>query len=320
MPRKRQGKLNLSPSSRRLPAQEHGDWRVPLAHPEEAEHYVNPPLSMWKRMHLRVGYLQSADTLEWIRAAEEDEGWEPIHGWPRALRLLLGVCVLLPLSVVMVTALLLQLYHAAPAMEEMSFWVSEPVWYSAMGALVMCFLKFALVADTILVYVYVLGHELTHAIAAKLCGGHLQRISIDVNGGYVETDADNLFIALSPYFVPLWMLCWLGVLWVANFVYPFEAYAPWFYAGFGFWWAFHLYWTVWIIPREQPDMLSNGVLFSLLLVLLMNIVALLAVLWSFGVLSLPGYWADLQLCAGEIVGMLADVARWGQACIAQLLH
>lgn len=307
MHRKRQGKLNLSPRKRRLPESEHGDWRVPLEHPEEVEHYVNPPLTMWRRMHLRVEYLQSAETAEWLRAAEADEGWEPIHGWPKLLRRMLAVGVLLPLSVVMVFALLVQLYHAAPTMESFTFWLSEPVWFSLMGAMVMAALKFSVIADNLLVYAYVLGHELTHAIAAKMCGGHLQAISIDRDGGYVETDADNLFIALSPYFVPLWMLCWLGVLWLAHWIYPFDAFAPWFYAGFGFWWAFHLYWTVWIIPREQPDMLSNGVMFSLLLVLLMNIVALLAVLWSFGVLSLSGYWADLQFCTKEIIDLFADV-------------
>ena len=56
---------------------------------------------------------------------------------------------------------------------------------------------------------------------------------------YVETDADRLFIALSPYFVPLWMLCWLGGVFVLNYFWPFEAYEAWFYGGLGFWWVFH---------------------------------------------------------------------------------
>lgn len=302
---------SLFPKPPRKPAsREHGDWRVPLEHPEEVEHYYNPSLSTWRRLYLQAEYLQQADTRQWLRAAEEEGYGESPERWRRVLHRVIAYALLLPLSVVMVFALLVQLYHDAPMLSERSFWLSEPVWFSVMGALLWVILRASLLMEGLLVYVYVLGHELTHALSALLCGGRLHGMRVGMNGGYLETDADNWFIALSPYFVPLWMLCWLGVLWVVNAVLPFEAYAPWFYAGFGFWWAFHLYWTVWIIPREQPDMLSYGLFLSMLVILLANIAVLLVVLRCFGALSLRGYWADFCTCAQEIGAMLADVGLW----------
>lgn len=295
---------------RPLPVREHGDWRIPLENPAETEHLRPIPLSYWKRVHLRVSYLESATTEQWMQSAEAAEDWQPISGWRRWLRLGVAYGLLLPLSVVMVFALLVQLYHAAPTFEQFSFWYSEPVWFSVMGMLLFLCLKFAHAADAVLVYVYVVGHELTHALAAKLSFGHVETMKFDLSGGYIETDADNLFIALSPYFTPLWMFCWMATLWLLNLALPFEAFPAWFYAGGGFWWAFHLYWTGWIIPREQPDMLENGVVLSMLITLLMNIVVLAGILWGFGVISLSGYQQDFCACAVELGCLIRDTAAW----------
>lgn len=293
----------MIPKRTQSPPQEHGDWRIPLDNPADAEH-LSPPVTVWRRMQLRVEYLQSiplgAGGYKPI-PLEDEPAVQPIKGWARMVRLMLAWCVLLPLSVVMVYALLMQISQAATTVvDKLSFWLSVPVWYSLLGAGTFVALIIARVANPILVYIYVLGHELTHAIAAKLCMGRVQTLRIDLSGGYVETDADNLFIALSPYFVPLWMCCWLLVLWVVNWVYPFPEWGAWFYAGFGFWWCFHLYWTVWVIPREQPDMLENGLLFSLLLVMIMNIGILLVVLACFGVITPAGYGHDFVDAAQQI--------------------
>ena len=280
---------------------EHGDWRLPLEKPEEAEHLPPQPLGVWRRLKLRVAYWQTTPTAPCHQEATAgDPPVVPIHGWSRALRLVLAWVVLLPLSILTVYALLLHLYHhAGETVGQRGFWLSVPVWYSLLGVGAFVSLVISRVALPVMVYVYVVGHELTHAIAAKLCLGKVQTLRVDLNGGYVETDTDNLFIALSPYFVPLWMCVWLLVLWGVNLVYPFPEWGAWFYAGFGFWWSFHLYWTVWVIPREQPDMLENGLLFSLLLVLVLNIAILLAVLYAFGVLSPTGYGQDFVTAARD---------------------
>ena len=293
------------------PPPEHGDWRVPLSHPEDAEHLPPASLGVWRRMQLRVEYWRTAPVGP-VSSSSTAEGAEPpvvpISGVARWLRLLIAWLLLLPLSVVMVYALLLHLYgHAAEAVSKPDFWLSEPVWFSLLGTGTFIALAISRIATPVLVYIYVLGHELTHAMAALISMGRVQAMRIDLQGGYVETDADNLFIALSPYFVPLWLCCWLLGLWSANALWPFPEWSAWFYAGLGFWWYFLLYWTVWVIPREQPDMLENGLLFSLLLVFILNVGILLVILGCFGVLDPAGYAKDALRAAKDIAWMLRDL-------------
>lgn len=316
---RRQKQLRLRHRSAKLPEAEHGDWRVPVEHPEEAEHFINPPMGMWKRMAVRVEYLQSVPPAEWSSDTFSHAEQENIRGWKRWLRLAFASVVLMPLSILMLFALLMQLYHEAPdaaKVENIGFWLSSPVWFSLMGLLTFAAITIAGVAARVWVYIYVLGHELTHAIAAKLSFGKIHDFRFNEEGGYVETDADNVFVALSPYFVPLWMLCWLAVLWLTNFLYPFEAFAPWFYAGFGFWGCFHIYWTVWIIPREQPDLLSNGIVFSTLVIMMMNVLILIGVLRAFDVLTFSGYWKDFQQCTIDTYAALRDLLTW----VRQIIH
>ena len=294
-------KLRLTNNTARTPEPEHGDWRLKLDHPEDAEHMPSLPLSVWRRVKLRVEYWQEL---------ESEPGIIPIKGWPRVLRLGLALFLLLPLSIVMVFALLMALYHAAPVVGQSRFWLSEPVWFTGVGVAGFISLMIAKLAEPLLIYLYVLGHESTHALAALLSFGKINAFRFDMDGGYVETDADNLFVALSPYFVPFWMLIWLLLLWLANLCFPFGAYEPWFYGGFGFWWAFHIYWTFWVIPREQPDMLENGLLFSMLVIMVMNIGLLLGILWGSGVITPEGYWQGFVQSALRIADALGAFFSW----------
>ncbi|MBP3499839.1 MAG: hypothetical protein J6J97_07115 [Akkermansia sp.] len=292
---------------RRTREPEFGDWRVPVAKPHEVEHLKTTPVSVVRRWRVQAAYWQSVEP---VYEADYADDWQPVHGWKKVIRAAIGLLVLLPLSVVMVFALLQQLYHAAPVVGNFDFWQSEPVWFSVLGALVFMAIKFFRLIDPMLMFAYVAGHELTHALAALMCFGKVQAVSVDLDGGYVDTDTDNLFVALSPYFVPLWMLLWLGCFFVANWIVPFETYQAWFYAGFGFWWAFHIYWTLWVIPREQPDLLENGVVLSFMIIMLTNIAALLLVLRCFGVISLRGYARDFLTCAQDIYTTYHDLALW----------
>ncbi len=298
--------LPLHSRRKRTPSPEHGDWRVSLERPAEAEHM--PPLtpSVWQRVQLRAEYWQELEETPVI----------PISGWPRALRLGLALFLLLPLSVVMVFTLMVQLYRAAPAMGQTGFWLSEPVWFTGVGVAGFASLMIAKLAEPLLVYIYVLGHESTHALAALMSFGRINAFRFDVGGGYVETDADNVFVALSPYFVPFWMLVWMLLLWLVHLCAPFDSYGAWFYGGFGFWWAFHIYWTFWVIPREQPDMQENGVLFSMLVIMLMNIVVLLGILWCFGLITPAGYGEAFVQSAARIAEALQGYGSW---LLAQLL-
>src|ERR1043165_7130212 len=54
-------------------------------------------------------------------------------------------------------------------------------------------------------WVYVFGHELTHAIWNWLFGGSLKRFKVTSNGGHVVVTKNNFLIALAPYFFPLYV-------------------------------------------------------------------------------------------------------------------
>ncbi len=291
----------LTRRRRRQAGPEHGDWRLPLDRPAEAEHLPPLPVSMWRRMQIQVATWQEADF---------EPAIIPISGQPRALRLAISVLLLLPLSIVSVFALLMQLCDAASTVQDAAFWLSNPVWFTMVGVAGFVSLVIAKLAGPLLVYVYVLGHESTHALAALLSFGKVKAFHFGVDGGYVETDADNLFIALSPYFVPFWMLVWMLLLWAGNALWPFEAYEAWFYGGFGFWWAFHLYWTIWVIPREQPDMLENGLLFSTLVILLTNMGVLLGILWCFGIITPAGYAEEMVRSGLLLWNELLGLGQW----------
>ena len=284
-----------------------GHRRVLMLNKYAGEPAGNSTRRMLRRLRLQTAYLQSEQPVYY---PQDSEYTEELSFWQRTIRLCIGLFLLLPLSVVMVFALLQQLHHAAPVVGSFDFWQSVPVWYSILGMLVFATLKGFRVLDAILMFLYVAGHELTHALTAWMCFGRVESVSVDLDGGYVDTDKDNLFISLSPYFVPLWMLLWMGLFFVANWIYPFDTYLAWFCAGFGFWWAFHIYWTLWVIPREQPDLLDNGVVLSFMIIMLANVASLVLVLRCFGVISLRGYAQDFVICANEIYTTYRDLFLW----------
>src|ERR1051326_7573590 len=55
-------------------------------------------------------------------------------------------------------------------------------------------------------WVYVVGHELTHVIWAWAFGGKVKRFKASSRGGQVVVTRSNFLIALSPYFFPVYAL------------------------------------------------------------------------------------------------------------------
>ena len=310
-------KRNTKQSSmhRSDPKPEFGDWRTELSRPEEAEHYPAPSVNSWKNGPARnLGQEEQAifrpminDAVREAYRSEQDHsgtdayGILPLSGWAKTWRAFIGIVLFVPLSIIMIMALVNELSDNTAVVENLGFWLSTPVWYSLLGIMTFTALTIMRLLSTACVYMYVLGHELTHAVAILLCGGKISKIHVTADqGGYVMSNKSNIFISLSPYFVPFWMLVWMLVLWLINYFSPFAAYEGWFYAGFGFWWSFHLYWTVWSIRQEQPDMLDNGLIFSLLLTFVLNVLSLTIIMYAFGLLTLNGYFYHFRTAAGEL--------------------
>jgi len=154
-------------------------------------------------------------------------------------------------------------------------WQSEAVWMFSAGFILWLPIYFFFPRP---IGLYVVGHELTHALFIRLCGGRVGRIHTTREGGYVLTDKNNVLIALSPYFVPFWTLISLALLGTAGFFLEI----PWFdrllFFVTGVTWAFHLTFTLSMIRQGQPDIDDNGRFFSLTFVYLSNVLIIAAML------------------------------------------
>ena len=64
-------------------------------------------------------------------------------------------------------------------------------------------------------WVYVFGHELTHAIWTWLMGGQVKKFKASANGGHMIVTRNNFLIALAPYFFPIYSVA-LAVIFLAR--------------------------------------------------------------------------------------------------------
>ena len=159
------------------------------------------------------------------------------------------------------------------------FWQTAEFWYFTTGCLLMAGWLGSGLLRGFFLYLYVLGHELTHAIFVLLHRGRVSDIHVSTSGGYITTNKTNLLIALSPYFVPFWSLV-VGALFLAarTIWQPGGNWDLTFYALIGITWSFHMLWTLWMIPRDQPDLRENGTFLSLVIIYLANLLLLVLLL------------------------------------------
>ena len=191
------------------------------------------------------------------------------------IRFLLA-CILLPVCWVTTWTFLTRFSHATV---EQGFWQSPQFWYFAVGALVMLGWFWSRIGQPFFLYCYVFGHELTHAAFVKCFGCKVLDIDWGTEGGYVTTDKTNWVIALSPYFVPFWSTIAVIVYVAASVFYEITPLGNLvFYGVIGATWSFHLAWTLWMIPRDQPDLQDNGTFLSLVLIYFGNLIVLIGLL------------------------------------------
>lgn len=210
-----------------------------------------------------------------IAESAPDDSIETVHFLRRAYRFFLGL-LLLPVCWVTSWTLLARFSHATL---HQGFWQSTSFWYFAIGALFMLGWFWSGLAKSFFLYLYVLGHELTHAVFVLLCRGRVTSMHVSLQGGYITTNKTNLVIALSPYFVPFWSVVLAIAYAIARLsLNPAAVWDLAFYALLGATWTFHFVWTVWMIPRDQPDLRQNGTFFSLCIIYLANLLVLAGLL------------------------------------------
>ena len=90
------------------------------------------------------------------------------------------------------------------------------------------------------------------------------------------TNKSNLLIALSPYFVPFWSAIMLSVYGFISLVTEIPYGEQGLLVLLGGSWCFHIVWTVWMIPKDQPDLKEHGTFFSLMIIVFCNLLLLAA--------------------------------------------
>lgn len=192
----------------------------------------------------------------------------------RALRFLCGLAIL-PFCWLTTWTFL---NRFADATLNTGFWQNEAFWYFAIGVMAMIGWLWSGLLRPFFLYLYVFGHELTHALFVLLSrDGKVKDIHVSASGGYVTTNKTGLLIALSPYMLPFWSVVW--ALFFALLQCTTDPAPLWkllFYIGLGASWAFHMILTLWMLPKDQPDLHENGVFLSLTLIYLVNVLVLVA--------------------------------------------
>ena len=132
------------------------------------------------------------------------------------------------------------------------------------------------------VRLYVLGHELTHAVWGLAFGARVSNLKVGTRGGSVQLTKSNVWITLTPYFFPFWTMVVVGIAIlmraVMHFTHPGEPLpVPWLWMfAVGFTWCFHACFTIRSLMQTQPDVQEYGRVFSWTLILICNILGVLA--------------------------------------------
>jgi len=105
-------------------------------------------------------------------------------------------------------------------------------------------------------------------------GGRVSRFRVSREGGHVVTSKANFWIALAPYFFPIYSILAIGIYGVLSLLLNVQPYGRLLYAVIGATWAFHFTFTCWMVPKNQTDLSDQGTFFSLVVIFLMNLLLL----------------------------------------------
>ena len=157
-------------------------------------------------------------------------------------------------------------------------------------------------------WLYVFGHELTHALWAWLFGGRVKKMKVTSAGGHVVVSKTNFLIVLAPYFFPLYAVLVILAFAIGHWIWDWRGYFVWFHLAVGAAYAFHVTLTWQALKTQQTDLTSQGYLFSAVIIFLGNVSVLLfgvpLLTAKVGWLNALGWWLE---GTGEIFNRLA---RW----------
>ena len=164
-----------------------------------------------------------------------------------------------------------------------SGWPMAPGMVAVLSG-VCCYLVVAL-AFPPPVRLYVLGHELTHAVWGLLFGARVSHLRVGLRGGSVTLTKSNVWITLAPYFFPFYtILVVLLAVAVRASLSRLPCPAAWQFAV-GVTWCFHCIFTIRSLQQEQTDVQEYGRVFSYVLIWIFNVLG--AAVWIVCTAEIP---------------------------------
>jgi hypothetical protein len=186
---------------------------------------------------------------------------------PKWLKMCVGI-LLVPVCLATAQALWLVLAHAGTD-------AAARVWLPLLAGVACWVAVFLLLPKPM--WIYVLGHESTHAVWTWIFGGKVKQFKAASTGGHVVTTRANFVITLAPYFFPFYAVLIVLVFLTGDLLWQWRrAYLPWFHLLLGAAYAFHVTLTWEILKTRQTDITSQGYLFSAVVIFLGNALVLLA--------------------------------------------
>lgn len=150
-------------------------------------------------------------------------------------------------------------------------------------------------------WVYVFGHELTHAFWAWLFGAQVKKFKASSTGGHVVITKTNFVIALAPYFFPIYAVLIVGIFLAGHLVWNWKSFLVWFHLLVGAAYAFHVTLTAHVLQTRQSDITGQGYLFSAVVIFLGNVSVLLVgvplIAERVDVMTALQWWFS---CTGEV--------------------
>ena len=125
------------------------------------------------------------------------------------------------------------------------------------------------------VRMYVLGHELTHALWGLLFGARPSDVRVSASGGSVKLTKSNMLITLAPYFFPFYTFIVIVVALVTYAFFRPLPYLPLWLFLVGFTWSFHVLFTLETLGQRQPDVKLYGRIFSWTFIFIVNVAIVL---------------------------------------------
>ena len=169
---------------------------------------------------------------------------------------------------------------------------ADTTWVPLLGGAACWIVIFALLPKPM--WIYVLGHELTHALWTWLFGGEVKKMKVTSKGGHVLISKTNFVISLAPYFFPLYAALVIGGFAIGHFIWGWPL--VWFHLLVGAAYAFHVTLTIHVLKTQQSDITGQGYLFSAVVIFLGNICLLLfgipLLTARVGMLNSLGWWAE----------------------------